>query len=1221
MCYLCRYAWFSQAQSQLFLPTAAIMLQWSLLTLMILLTTTTTCPLYTVTPDDHDYPNTTCHHCHNLQHYLLNITKYFTSNTQLFFLPGLHHLYTDLIIKNVHNISLIGSTANGTTLNTVIIQCNSSGSIVMNNISSLTMKSIQISNCLTTIGISTELKHGLVLKNCYNVHLNKVAIVGDIAHQLLAVNTLGNSSFLHLTCNKLRLLFHDSEVNTSNKYHSLLIKNYNMMSDHDKLKQVNNIISVHMFQYFYKVKLEFLATKFTNLFDNCSHLLDVKLLPNKLGNLFSFNHCIFEKIGCCEHSKVLISLLQLQSQETTNALHLYDDKPHQVRFIDCQFLHLSNTWCVLIEITGTLIDILIKDCIFTNSTMSQLIEMYHYFKQTGYFESVYHKMSQLSTVLISNTTFRNIRFYYAEDFITLRGTVLLLEGPVVFVHFHGPFTYSTLSLPAINIIFLDDVHSLVICHGNVDFSGDNIVAFSFKTDYGDINTNKFIFVKENSFINMTNIRDMRRSPTLTIGMKNSYNYLNNLPCFFQYISQRGNLDNEMKNAKHLNYSIEINQGMPILMNHCRWLSGSAFFTTRPIDVNKEIIKNFHLPAKVLCACIKHNKPNCYADTLALVYPGQSVTVSFAVNETILSASRLRNGVYFPAYGKDENGTIITVEMNDNEVAPTACKLATPTEATRAIHEHCTTVNYTILHSSLNYLKWCELFVRIHPNHYEAFYINMLPCPPGFVQSNAICICDPLLNTEPLSITTCDINHQTVLRPPGSWLSAVTINNSHQYYISPHCPLHYCLPHASQFSFSTAHLQCQFKRSRKLCGCCRKGFSTVFGSFNCQHCSNAYLFLIIPIAVAGLVLILLLFILNLTVTDGDINGFILFVNIISINSHVFFPEYRNFIYVFISLANLDLGIPVCFYNGMDDYAKMWFQLAFPAYLIIIAILIIIASRHSVKVQRITARRALPVLATLFLLSYTKILRTVSSVLFYYSTITHLPSGHNTLVWAVDANVPLFGLKYTILFIVCLILFIILLPFNVILCFTKTAMRLKLVNRFKPLIDAYQGPYKYKYYYWGGVQLIMRAVFFGLSALDRNTNLTIGVTLLATISIIQAKISPFKSEYKNFNDLCFLYMLLVIYIFSYRHYNIVIKIMIIIAAFYFLLIIIYHMINSICGGVIIYKLRGIIDKCTSLIAKLINRLRVQNEPENLELNNIPPDVAIDYSEYQEPLVGYN
>ena len=103
----------------------------------------TTCTVYTVTPDDHYYPNTTCHHCHNLQHYLLNITKYFTSNTQLLFLPGLHHLHTDLIIQNVHNISLIGSTANGTTLDTVI-QCNSQSSdsvgVLVSNIINITIK-------------------------------------------------------------------------------------------------------------------------------------------------------------------------------------------------------------------------------------------------------------------------------------------------------------------------------------------------------------------------------------------------------------------------------------------------------------------------------------------------------------------------------------------------------------------------------------------------------------------------------------------------------------------------------------------------------------------------------------------------------------------------------------------------------------------------------------------------------------------------------------------------------------------------------------------------------------------------------------------------------------------------------------------------------------------------------------------------------------------------
>ena len=81
----------------------------SLLLFLQTFLTVTTCTVYIVTPDDHHYPNTTCHHCHNLQYYLLNITKYFISNTQLFFLPGEYHINFTFIIQNVHNISLIGN--------------------------------------------------------------------------------------------------------------------------------------------------------------------------------------------------------------------------------------------------------------------------------------------------------------------------------------------------------------------------------------------------------------------------------------------------------------------------------------------------------------------------------------------------------------------------------------------------------------------------------------------------------------------------------------------------------------------------------------------------------------------------------------------------------------------------------------------------------------------------------------------------------------------------------------------------------------------------------------------------------------------------------------------------------------------------------------------------------------------------------------------------------
>ena len=165
----------------------------------------------------------------------------------------------------------------------------------------------------------------------------------------------------------------------------------------------------------------------------------------------------------------------------------------------------------------------------------------------------------------------------------------------------------------------------------------------------------------------------------------------------------------------------------------------------------------------------------------------------------------------------------------------------------------------------------------------------------------------------------------------------------------------------------------------MCGQCQQGLSAVFGSSQCKQCSNVYLLIIIPIGIAGFILVLLLFVLNLTVTNGDINAFLLYVNIISINISIINGPGKA-IHTFISLANLDLGITTCFYNGMGEYAKLWLQLVFPAYLILIAATLIIASRYSGRIQRLTARRALPVLATLFLLSYTSVAHCIKDIIF-------------------------------------------------------------------------------------------------------------------------------------------------------------------------------------------------------------------------------------------------
>ena len=325
------------------------------------------------------------------------------------------------------------------------------------------------------------------------------------------------------------------------------------------------------------------------------------------------------------------------------------------------------------------------------------------------------------------------------------------------------------------------------------------------------------------------------------------------------------------------------------------------------------------------------------------------------------------------------------------------------------------------------------------------------------------------------------------------------------------------------------------------------------------------------------------------------------------------------YTFISLANLDLGIQTCFYNGMDDYAKMWLQLAFPLYLIFIATLIIITSRYSTTIQRLTARRALPVLATLFLLSYTKILRIVSSILFFYSTITHLPSKHTTLVWSVDASIPLFGVKFITLFVLCIALFCVLIPFNGILVFTKTLSQLNLINKFTPLIDAYRGPYEYELYYWTGFQLIIRSVFFGISALNRNINLTVGIVLISAMIGIHGIMCPYKSIAQNLQELLYLLNLQALYTISLYGRDTTnmtaVNILIATAAVQFSIIFIYHIITYMRDGIIRNKIQ-----CTvSTLRGCISRAPDQQQYELGEsLSCNIPDVTHNYQAYREPLI---
>ena len=208
-------------------------------------------------------------------------------------------------------------------------------------------------------------------------------------------------------------------------------------------------------------------------------------------------------------------------------------------------------------------------------------------------------------------------------------------------------------------------------------------------------------------------------------------------------------------------------------------------------------------------------------------------------------------------------------------------------------------------------------------------------------------------------------------------------------VHKHCPLDYCMPHDLPIDLSNHNEQ--FNRSGTLCGGCKTNLSAVFGSSQCLQCSHWWLFLVPLFALVGIALVFLLTVLNLTVSIGTINGLIFYANIVRANMAIFFPPTHSTAVmiprVFIAWLNLDIGIDVCFYNGMDTYAKTWLQLVFPAYLWTMMIVIIVSSRYFTWAAKLSGKNSVPVLATLFLLSYAKLLRFIVATFSFTTLITY------------------------------------------------------------------------------------------------------------------------------------------------------------------------------------------------------------------------------------------
>ena len=85
------------------------------------------------------------HPCHNLLEYVSHPQYYFTSNTTIHFLPGLHLLEQNITVSGVKNLELVGSSFDASKGPNAIVNCNGTqAGLILENITQLKIQNTEV---------------------------------------------------------------------------------------------------------------------------------------------------------------------------------------------------------------------------------------------------------------------------------------------------------------------------------------------------------------------------------------------------------------------------------------------------------------------------------------------------------------------------------------------------------------------------------------------------------------------------------------------------------------------------------------------------------------------------------------------------------------------------------------------------------------------------------------------------------------------------------------------------------------------------------------------------------------------------------------------------------------------------------------------------------------------------------------------------------------------
>ena len=572
-----------------------------------------------------------------------------------------------------------------------------------------------------------------------------------------------------------------------------------------------------------------------------------------------------------------------------------------------------------------------------------------------------------------------------------------------------------------------------------------------------------------------------------------------------------------------------------------------------------------------------------------------------------------------------------------------------------------TVHTTTVISNQSFQGMLILSLPEYPEAAYSVLVHIHPCPLGFILDNITtgdCVCLPALyafgedNSIPM---TCSIQTQTFTRPSAtvSWAGVIEMEDGINVFgISLNCPLGKCfsnpgfvnyfqsngeiemsVAHQTDGKFDTTPL-CINHREGPLCGKCKDGLSVVFGSEKCIRCSNKWIWTALVQVAFSLIAVYFLFLLRLTLTTGTLNGIIFYAqaangglfDLLSLHSDVdiISTAAEKLVYVFLSILNLNLGLHICFYDGMTELWKTGLSLVFPVHLLTIVVILIVLSRYSTWLSNKISHSSVQVLVTIVHLSFSRLLLTIIDV--FTSSIVYTSDKHYR-VWYWDGTVEYMGQSHRILVIISLILTIpLVLPYITFFFLAKPLIQhsAKANHYLRPVFEAIHAPYKEGKHHWFVARVLLLIIIYILYTVYKTVHgsvLYISVAaLLASFLIGQALFQPFKNKLINLLDCWLMFNLTLIYVtLSYinlREATIFSVVAVFLVFLTFLAILLYHILWV--SGLLI-KIRRGVGTGRKWISDHVTFYKRNQTQHNQPLQGAVDSFYGSCSEYREPILS--